>query len=92
MITVQNEKEKFSKQAEKDWELFLLNRAEELAPGIVRFPKAAFRIPDSPTPGFSRMIRIRLYNLDTFSLDVRHSDMPFSKTRSLILLLLLEPC
>ena len=32
-INDKEEKEMFSKQAEKDWELFLLNRAEELAPG-----------------------------------------------------------
>ena len=36
MIVDQNEeKQKFSEQAEKDWELFLLNRAEEMAPGKV---------------------------------------------------------
>ncbi|XP_028515288.1 caffeine synthase 1 [Exaiptasia diaphana] len=33
MMTDQKEKEMFAKQAEKDWELFLLNRAEELVPG-----------------------------------------------------------
>lgn len=33
MITDQEEKEKFAKPAVKDWELFLLKRAEELVPG-----------------------------------------------------------
>jgi hypothetical protein len=32
--TVPEEKEKFRKQAEKDWELILLHRAAELMPGI----------------------------------------------------------
>jgi len=37
MITNQQEKEKYAKQAEEDWEQILLQRAEELASGRFQY-------------------------------------------------------
>ncbi|XP_028515294.1 probable caffeine synthase 2 isoform X2 [Exaiptasia diaphana] len=63
MMTDPREKEMFSKQGEKDWELFLMNRAEELAPGGYMLLVQDVFDEDGKLFGHSNMSKISAYNV-----------------------------